>query len=170
MEEILIPMVCLYDIPSLNPMSMPSYKKGDIFMYNPYHEIHVELDEHGCFVEVENNLCDFICQYPHLFVNGTYYEVGEKIADKDIKSFDDETLKSLYYIGHIQKKLKPKQATKNKNAKKVAETYAILAKKLGYNKDDFKTTLLDKAGIEVKDMRKKVPNKIKKQIIEVLSK
>ena len=93
-----------------------------------------------------------------------------EIADKDIKSFDDETLKSLYYIGHIQKKLKPKQATKNKNAKKVAETYAILAKKLGYNKDDFKTTLLDKAGIEVKDMRKKVPNKIKKQIIEVLSK
>ena len=56
-----------------------------------------------------------------------------------------------------------------KDDKKVAETYAILAKKLGYNKDDFKTTLLDKAGIEVKDMRKKVPNKIKKQIIEVLS-
>lgn len=49
MEEILIPMLCLYDIPSLNQMSMPSYKKGDIFMFNPDHEIHLELFEHDVF-------------------------------------------------------------------------------------------------------------------------
>ena len=25
-------------------------------MFNPYHEVHVELDEHGVFKDVENNL------------------------------------------------------------------------------------------------------------------
>ena len=44
--------------------------------------------------------------------SGLFDGIGEKIADKDIKSFDDETLKSLYYIGHIQKKLKQRSMVK----------------------------------------------------------
>lgn len=180
MEEILIPMECLYDIPSLNEMSMPSYKKGDIFMFNPYHEIHVELDEHGVFKEVENNLCNFICQYPDLDINGTVYNIGEEIADKDIKSLDSESLRSLYYIGYIQKVLKdnnlsPKKSVKkptkkSKTKKSTAETYTMIASKMGFSTPDFKKACFDVLGIEVKDMRKKAPLKLQKQIIKALGK
>lgn len=179
MEEILIPMECLYDIPSLNEMSMPSYKKGDIFMFNPHHEIHVELDEHNVFKEVENNLCDFICQYPDLSINGTTYQIGEKIARKDIEKLDEESLKSLYYIGYIQKVLitktdnknQKKKTTKNKKPKKVvAETYTMIASKLGINSADFKKLCFDTLSIEVKDMRKKCPKNQKQKIIKELGK
>lgn len=175
MEEILIPMVCLYDIPSLNEMSMPAYKAGDIFMFNPYHEIHVELDEHGVFKEVEDNLCDFFCAYPELNVNGTKYSINEKITDKDIKSLDLESLRSLCYIGYINKRLKEKQKDdkpskpKTQNKKKiVAETYATIASKLGLEKTDFKKACFDALGIEVKDMRKKCPKNEGKKIIKAL--
>ena len=177
MEEILIPMECLYDIPSLNQMSMPSYKKGDIFMFNPHHDVHVELDEHGVFKEVENNLCDFTCKYPDLLLNGTYYQIDEKIADEDIKSLDEETLRSLYYIGYIDKRLKTKKENnkqpktnkpKNKTTQKpTAETYAMIARKLGIKSVDFKKACFDVLGIEVKDMRKKCP---KKQMTKILKK
>lgn len=177
MEEILIPMECLYDIPSLNHMSMPDYKKGDIFMFNPDHEVHVELYEHGVFKEVENNLCEFICQYLGLNINGHIYKIGEKVADKDIESCDESTLKNLYNIGYIQKKLinnkqdkkQVKKKTKTTKAKnKPSETYSTLAKKLSKNKDEFKKAVLDSLGIDIKDMRKKVPSNIKKKIIGAL--
>lgn len=178
MEEILIPMECLYDIPSVNQMSMPSYKKGDIFMFNPHHEIHVELDEHGVFKEVDNKLCDFTCKYPDLLVNGTYYQINEKIADKDINSLDEETRRSLYYIGYIDKKLKIKEENnkptktnnpKNKTTKKsTSKTYVAIASKLGMKSVDFKKACSDKLGINIKDMRKKCPktqaNKIRKAL------
>ena len=179
MEEILIPMECLYDIPSLNEMSMPSYKKGDIFMFNPYHEIHVELDEHAVFKEIDNNLCDFFCKYPGLSINGNRYEIDEKIADEDIKSIDEESLRSLYYIGYIQKVVRKKKSdekavkknAKTSKAKKTnVETYAMIASKLGYKSPDFKKACLDVLGIEIKDMRKKAPLKVKKEIIKKLSK
>lgn len=176
MEEILIPMECLYDIPSVNQMSMPSYKKGDIFMFNPHHEIHVELDEHGVFKEIDNDLCDFTCKYPDLLLNGTYYQINEKIADKDIKSLDDETLKSLYYIGYLDKRLKveeennkPTKTNKPKNKttqKPTAETYTAIASKLGMKSATFKKACFNELGINIKDMRKRCPktqaNKIKK--------
>jgi len=179
MEEILIPMECLYDIPSLNQMSMPSYKAGDIFMFNPYHEVHVELDEHGVFKDVENNLCDFFCHYPDLNINGTKYQVKEEISFKDIEALDDETLKSLLYIGYIDKRLKTKTNIKNKKkevakkskAKKTtSETYAIIASKLGFEKDEFKKACLDVLNIEIKDMRKKCPKNQKQKIIKSLRK
>lgn len=176
MEEILIPMKCRYDIPSLNQMAMPSYKAGDIFLYNPFHEVHVELDEHGCFEEIENKLCKFICQYPDIMLNGKYYQVGEKIADEDIQNTSDEVIKNLCYVGYIQKIFKPQKNTssnkqKNQKAKKTtSETYTILAQKLGLDKTTFKKTIFDKLGIEVKDMRKKVPLKTKKEILKVLGK
>lgn len=177
MEEILIPVECLYDIPSLNEMSMPSYKKGDIFMFNPYHEIHVELEEHGVFKEIENNLCNFICQYPDLLINGTKYQIGEKVADKDIKSIDTESLKSLYYIGYLQKVLVKKEnpksvstkQTKNQKTKKTtAETYTIIASKMNIPSSDFKKQCFDVLGIEIKDMRKKCPKNQKQKIIKAL--
>lgn len=176
MEEILIPVECLYDIPSLNHMSMPSYKKGDIFMLNPDHEVHIELQEHGVFKEIDNNLCEFICKYPSLVINKKTYEVNDKILKKDIDSFETETLKNLYYIGYIEKRLinkkkSNKKVSKNKTTKnKVAETYTMLAKKYGISTPDFKKTILEQAGIEIKDMRKKVPLKEKKIIIGVLNK
>lgn len=174
MEEILIPMECLYDIPSLNQMAMPSYKAGDIFMFNPYHEVHVELDEHGVFKEVENNLCNFTCKYPDLVVNGNRYQLEDKIADKDIKALDDETLRSLIYIGYIDKRLKkynPNPNTKQKSVKKqsakksTAETYTMTARKLNMSSADFKKQCFDVLGIEIKDMRKKCP---KKQMAKIL--
>lgn len=179
MEEILIPMECLYDIPSLNQMSMPSYKAGDIFMFNPYHEVHVELDEHGVFKEVENNLCNFFCHYPDLAINGSKYQIGEEITVKDIKSLDDETLRSLLYIGYIDKRLKIKKQTQNeenkvakksKAKKTTSETYAIIASKLGFEKDEFKKACLDVLNIEIKDMRKKCPKNQKQKIIKSLRK
>lgn len=176
MEDILIPMECLYDIPSLNQMAMPSYKAGDIFMFNPYHEVHVELDEHGVFKEVENNLCNFTCKYPDLVINGERYQINDKIADKDINALDNETLKSLIYIGYIDKRLKTKEKdnkqpksdkSKNKTTQKpTSETYAAIASKLGLKSADFKKACFDDLGINVKDMRKTCPktqaNKIKK--------
>lgn len=179
MEEILIPMECLYDIPSLNQMSMPSYKAGDIFMFNPYHEVHVELDEHGVFKDVENNLCDFFCHYPDLAINGNKYQIGEEITVKDIKSLDDETLRSLLYIGYIDKRLKIKKQTQNeenkvakksKAKKTTSETYAIIASKLGFERDEFKKACLDVLNIEIKDMRKKCPKNQKQKIIKSLRK
>lgn len=173
MEEILIPVECLYDIPSLNEMSMPSYKKGDIFMFNPYHEIHVELDEHGVFKEIDNSLCNFVCQYPGLNVNGTQYQIGEQITDKDIKSLDEESLKSLYYIGYIKKVLIEKKSSKEKPKcqkvkKPTSETYTIIASKLGVSSTDFKKRCFDVLGIEIKDMRKKCPKNQKTKIIKAL--
>ena len=179
MEEILIPMECLYDIPSLNQMAMPSYKAGDIFMFNPYHEVHVELDEHGVFKEVENNLCNFICEYPDLVINGSKYQLEDKIADKDIESLDEETLKSLIYIGYINKRLKennsnantkPKSIKKQKAKKSTAETYAMTARKLNMSSADFKKQCFDVLGIEIKDMRKKCPKKQMTKILKELGK
>lgn len=182
MEEILIPMECLYDIPSLNHMAMPSYKKGDIFMYNPYHEVHVELEEHGVFKEVENNLCKFICQYQGLLINKKQYDVGEEISDEDIKLFSDTAIKDLCVVGYIQKVLKKEKVskqqkvtqtkgTKKQTAKKsTSETYATLGRKLGYKSPDFKKEIFNALGIEVKDMRKKVPAKVKKKITEAFGK
>lgn len=177
MEEILIPMECLFDIPSLNHMMMPSYKKGDIFLYNPHHEVHVELEEHGVFKEIDNDLCDFICEYPNLLINETVYNIGQKLSKKDIDSFDTETLKNLYYIGYIKKVLKQEannkksktNSPKKKNAKKAkAETFATLAKKLNKTNDEFKKAVFDALDIEIKDMRKKVPSKLSKKIIGAL--
>lgn len=179
MEDILIPMECLYDIPSLNQMAMPSYKAGDIFMFNPYHEVHVELDEHGIFKEVENNLCNFTCKYPDLVINGERYQVNDKIADKDINALDNETLKSLIYIGYIDKRLKEKSDTPNKNKKPIkkqkitkptAETYVAIARKLGLKSADFKKACLDVLGIEIKDMRKNCPKKQMTKILKELGK
>lgn len=174
-EEILIPMRCLYDIPSLNEMSMPSYKAGDIFLFNPFHEVHVELDEHGCFQELENKLCDFICQYPQSNINGNIYNVGDKIASKDIENTDEDVIRNLCYIGYIQKVVKKenkKPSVKNNKTSKAkktnAETYTTIARKFAIDKDMFKKRLLDELGIEVKDMRKKVPLNLKKKIIKLL--
>lgn len=190
MEEILIPMECIYDIPSLNQMSMPSYKAGDIFMFNPYHEVHVELDEHGVFKEVDNNLCYFTCKYPDININGKLYQVNEEIADKDIEALDDETLKSLLYIGYIDKRLKElkpriennieidnkpndiktdNKSIKTSKAKKpTSETYAIIASKLGFEKDEFKKACFDELGINIRDMRKKCPKSQMNKIITAL--
>lgn len=179
MEEILIPMECLYDIPSLNQMAMPSYKAGDIFMFNPYHEVHVELDEHGVFKEVENNLCNFTCKYPDLVINGERYQVNDEIADKDINALDNETLRSLIYIGYIDKRLKEKSnipdrdkkpIKKQKTTKPTAKTYVAIARKLGLKSADFKKACFDRLGIEVKDMRKNCPKKQMAKILKELGK
>lgn len=175
MEEILIPMECLYDIPSLNHMAMPSYKKGDIFMYNPYHEVHVELEEHGVFKEIDNNLCDFICQYQGLLVGEKQYNDGEKINYEHIKLFNDDVIKNLCVVGYIKKVLKKQKkenvkGTKKQKAKKTtSETYTTLGRKLGYESSDFKKKILEVLDIEI-DLRKKVPAKIKKKIIEAFGK
>lgn len=172
MEQVLIPVRCRYDIPSLNPMSMPSYKAGDIFMFNPYHEIHVELDEHNCFEEIDNDLCNFICQYPNVVLGTKQYKVGEKIADKDIKLLQDEVIANLCYVGYIQKVLKSSSdntAKKSKAKKHPSETFTILAKQIGISKDEFKKKIFDELGIEVKDMRKKVPLKTKNKILKLFN-
>lgn len=172
MEQVLIPVRCRYDIPSLNPMSMPSYKAGDIFMFNPYHEIHVELDEHNCFEEIDNDLCNFICQYPNVVLGKKQYKVGEKIADKDIKALKDEVIANLCYVGYIQKVLKSSSdnITKKPKAKKsTSETFATLARKLEVDNATFKKTIFDELGIEVKDMRKKVPLQTKKKILKLFN-
>lgn len=177
MNEILIPVKCIYDIPSLNEMAMPSYKAGDIFLFNPFHEVHVELDEHGCFQELENDLCDFICQYPQSNINGNIYQIGDKITNEDIEKTDEDVIRNLCYVGYIQKILKkPTKKSSEKNNKKqkakktTSETFATLARKYAIDKDVFKKKLLDELGIEVKDMRKKVPLKLKSKIIKLLGK
>ena len=174
LETIEIPVKCRFDIPSLNQMAMPSYKAGDIFLFNPYHEVHVELDEHGCFEEIDNNLCDFICQYPNAVLGSKDYKVGEKIADKDIKALDENVIRDLCYVGYIQKILKTKTSSNNKSKNQKAknspsETYALLARKIGIDNATFKKTIFDELGIEVKDMRKKVPLKTKTKILKIFN-
>ena len=87
--------------------------------------------------------------------------------------------KSLLYIGYIDKRLKTKTNIKNKKkevakkskAKKTtSETYAIIASKLRFEKDEFKKACLDVLNIEIKDMRKKCPKNQKQKIIKSLRK
>lgn len=174
MEKFLIPMIALDDIQESIPAMGIGCKKGDVFMLDLDNEIHLELMDNNLFTEYPNNKCKFICKYVGGLQLGTHiYEYNEEI---DTSELDDNILRNLYSINYIKKEIKKKtdnskKSDKNKTVKKQETiTYIKLAKKLEKSSTDFKKEVLELTGIEIKDMRKNIPNKEKKKIIEAFKK
>lgn len=171
-NEILIPVRCNFDIESLNHMNMPSYKAGDIFMFNPFHEIHVELEEGGFFTEIEDNECDFTCDY-NMILNHHSYKVGDKITDEDIQAIGKNTIRDLCFVGQLIKRVKGQEVDNNKEEDKQQDkkpqpqkqqtnhmgfvSYAMIAKELKIDGKEFKKRCADELGVIIPDMRKKCP-------------
>lgn len=81
MEKILIPVIANCDIEESIPYMGIGCKKGDVFMFDPNNEIHYALQENGCFTDISNDKCIFICKFPNLNLEKVY-QLEEEI---DIK-------------------------------------------------------------------------------------
>lgn len=170
MNKILVPMIARHDIEESIPAMGIGCKKGDIFMFDPDNEIHVALYDSNMFKEVPNKNCIFTCMY----VGG--FQLGDERYDYkeivDISNTSEEVIRNLYMIGYLKKELVKKTSDSKKSVKnkKVSETYTKLAKELGKSSKEFKKEVFELTGIEIKDMRKNIPAKEKKKIIEALNK
>lgn len=155
MDKILIPMIALCDIEESIPAMGIGCKKGDIFWFDPDNQVHQVLKDHNSFVELENDKCDFICNFqPRLEIGNKEYEFGEKI---NIKNLCDIVLTNLTYIGYIKKVLKTEDKKEIKTKTIPSITYTKLAKELGCKTPDFKKKVQEGLGYIIADMRKNVP-------------
>lgn len=173
MEEILIPMIAKCKIEESIPAMGIACKKGDIFMFNPYNEIHVALYDSDLFKNIPKDQCTFFCKYIGGLNLGKFYKYNEEI---DTTELTEENLNDLCMLGYIKKvynktKTNSKKSVKNKTTKKpVSETYTSIARKFNKKSDEFKKAVFELTGIEIKDMRKKAPLKEYNKIIEALNK
>lgn len=172
MEEIIIPMIANEDIEESIPAMGIGCKKGDIFLYNPENQIHVNLKDNGVLKEVPNKKCDFICNFtPRLDIGNREYKFGEVVEQENI---EPTTLYNLTYIGYLKKVVKEnKNDSDNKSKEKVKPktktiTYSKLAKEYDLKPKDFKAIILEKLGYNILDMRTNVPSTKLRKIKKVL--
>lgn len=177
-DKIIIPMIAKEDIEESIPAMGIGCKKGEVFMYDPENQIHVNLKDNGVLADMPNNKCDFICNFfPRLELGNHEYEFGEVVNQKNI---DKTVLFNLTFIGYLKKVVKteePKQKAEKKEksqsktkTNKNNITYTKLAKEYKLSAKDFKEKIAEKLGYNISDMRKNVPSVKLRAIKKILEK
>lgn len=176
MEELQIPVEVINDIGEIYSIyGVSTYKTGDIFMFNPNHSMHIELEDSGYFKQIDNSRCNFYSLYPELDMGSGCYCFNEKI---DIENISDDALNALTFVGRIRKELKtnkeletakqkPESKIKKENKKVKTFKYKDIAKALNIKFSELKKKAIA-LNIEIADRDKKVGKKKMNELIEAL--
>jgi len=170
MEELQIPVEVINDIGEIYSIyGVSTYKTGDIFMFDPNHSMHIELEDSGYFKQIDNSKCDFYSLYPDLNMGDRHYDIDEKI---NVENISDDALTALTFTGRIRKELKtskPEKLKENNKKKKVNKTfkYKDVAKALSIKFSELKKKA-NALNIEIADKDKKIAKKKMNEIIEAL--
>ena len=171
MEGTTFPVEVINDIGEIYSIyGVSTYKTGDIFMFDPNHSMHIELEDSGYFKQVDNSKCDFYSLYPDLNLGDKFYDIDEKI---DVKDLSEDALNSLTIVGRIRKQLKSndkkelKLENKSKKAKRQSFKYKDIAKALNIKFSELKKKAIA-LNIEISDRDKKIAKSKMNQLIEAL--
>lgn len=166
MEELQIPVEVIHDIGEIYSIyGVSTYKTGDIFMFDPNHSMHIELEDSGYFKQIDNSKCDFYSLYPDLDMGDKHYNIGEKL---NVENVSDDALMALTFAGRIRKELKSESKKPVKNKKKTKTfKYKDIAKALNIKFSELKKKAIS-LNIKIDDRDKKVAKAKMNRIIEAL--
>lgn len=167
MEQILIPMFATCNIEESVPATGIGCKAGDLFLFNPDNELHIELDDSGCFKPIPNSECEFYALYSPLRIGDKVYHYDDLV---DVSNVNDMLLDDLILIGYLKKVYNkvnknkfPKTKNKSNKNNKPKVTYSSLAKELNIDPKQFKQLCLEVLDEKI-DMRKGVSKAKEKKI------
>lgn len=176
-ENLTYPVFVVKKFEQITYSQVDEYKDGQVFEYNPIDQVHIALNESGCFKQIPNSECVFKAQRELCF--GEFeFNTGDLIKFEQIP---ESRITDLYlagfikkiYLGDVQKEKvftkkyvkssKPKPKKVNKNS------YSKIAKELKLTPKKFKNLYFEKFNKEIEDMKHTVSRQTENKIIEALT-